>query len=128
MLELADQYLQSWSYWDVASGGVFWDNEGNPLLDRVKVFTRPYPPATAGTPLRLYFDPATRVAEYEFMPDASIDAPTVLYVPDLVYDEGFDIDVEEGITWETIDEQTVHVTVDKSITDSVLITIRPIVK
>ena len=43
---------QSWSYWDTASGYVFWDANGEPIWDRIKVFTRPYPPATAGIPLR----------------------------------------------------------------------------
>ena len=26
MLDEADRHLQSWSYWDTASGGVFWDS------------------------------------------------------------------------------------------------------
>ena len=33
-----------------------------------KVFTRPYPPATAGTPVRLQYDVNTRIAYYEFIP------------------------------------------------------------
>lgn len=126
VLDLADEHLQSWSYWDTASGGVFWDNQGNPLPDKVKVFTRPYPPATAGIPLRIHFDAETRAFEFEFEPDFSIDAPTVLYVPSLVYDQGFEVTASEGITWELVEEQMLHIRVSSNLsTDTALVIINP---
>ena len=125
VLDLADEHLQSWSYWDTASGGVFWDNKGNPIPDKLKVFTRPYPPATAGIPLRLHFDIETRIFKYEFEPDLTITAPTVIYVPKIVYDEGFDVIANEGIAYEIIDEQFLEIRVNDLINDVALITINP---
>ena len=48
VLAEADKHLQSWSYWDTASGGIFWDGEGEVNWNTVKVFTRPYPPPRPG--------------------------------------------------------------------------------
>lgn len=42
---------------------------------------RPYPIATAGTPLSLRWDRRARRLEYRFRADPSVDAPTELYAP-----------------------------------------------
>ena len=85
VLAEADKHLQSWSYWDTASGGIFWDEEGEVIENTVKVFTRPYPTATAGTPVSLHFDPDTRVMEFSYLPNLQIIAPTEIHVPKLIY-------------------------------------------
>ena len=36
VLAEADKHLQSWSYWDTASGGIFWDGEGEVNWNTVK--------------------------------------------------------------------------------------------
>ena len=36
VLNEADKHLQSWSYWDTASGGILWDGEGNVNIEAVK--------------------------------------------------------------------------------------------
>merc|ERR1712227_1025125 len=88
----ADKHLQSWSYWDTASGFIFWDEEtGEVNWEAVKVFNRPYPQATAGEPVSLNYDPETRVMEFAFYPNLQILSGTELYVPKLVYDEGFTV-------------------------------------
>ena len=67
VLREADEHFQSWSYWDTASGGALWDGEGKPVLDAVRVFSRPFPPATAGTPVKLEFgNDDTAILNYKF--------------------------------------------------------------
>ena len=34
-----------------------------------------------------------KVLDYQFMPDPSIDAPTILYVPPLIYSNGYSLEV-----------------------------------
>ena len=36
VLQQAEKHLQSWSYWDSASGGVLWDSQGNVNTEAVK--------------------------------------------------------------------------------------------
>ena len=36
VLQQTEKHLQSWSYWDTASGGVLWDNQGNVNTEAVK--------------------------------------------------------------------------------------------
>ena len=99
VLAEADKHLQSWSYWDTASGGIFWNGEGEVNWNTVKVFTRPYPPATAGTPVSLSFDPDTRLMEYSYLPNLQIIAPTEVYVPSLIYPEGADVHTSDHAAW-----------------------------
>ena len=35
-----------------------------------------------------------KVLDYQFMPDLSIDAPTILYVPPLIYSNGYSLEVK----------------------------------
>eukprot|EP00091_Calanus_sinicus_P018549 TRINITY_DN4274_c0_g1_i3.p1 TRINITY_DN4274_c0_g1~~TRINITY_DN4274_c0_g1_i3.p1 ORF type:complete len:202 (-),score=49.55 TRINITY_DN4274_c0_g1_i3:25-630(-) len=100
VLGLADQHFQSWSYWDTASGGVLWDSEGEPVMDSVKVFSRPYPQATAGLPVKLEFDPESRSFQYEFMPNPEIASPTEIFVPSVLFPDGFEVDVSDNLQWE----------------------------
>merc|ERR1712215_384721 len=100
VLGLADEHFQSWSYWDSASGGVLWDKNGEPIMDVVKVFARPYPSATAGIPVSLYFDPESRKLAYDFVPDINITEPTEIMVPEVLYPEGFSVEVSENLKWE----------------------------
>lgn len=37
VVDQMDKYLESWTYWDTASGFMFWDEDGNLLEDRLKV-------------------------------------------------------------------------------------------
>ena len=99
VLAEADKHLQSWSYWDTASGGIFWDGEGEVNWNTVKVFTRPYPPATAGTPVSLSFDPDTVVMEYSYLPSLQIISPTEVYVPSLIYPGGANVHTSDHAAW-----------------------------
>ena len=57
---------------------------------------RPYPRATAGEPLRLWFDRRTGRFEYEFRHDPAITAPTEIFVPRLQYPGGFTVEATDG--------------------------------
>ena len=69
-------------------------NSGGRALASV---VRPYPIATAGTPLRLSFNYETKAFLYEFREQVqSKPTPTILYVPTLQYPGGFTIEVSDG--------------------------------
>merc|ERR1712241_46502 len=99
VLDEADRHLQSWSYWDTASGGVFWSGD-EVNLEAVKVFSRPYPPATAGTPVSLQYDTATRVMEFSYQPNLQILSPTELYIPGLIYPAGYTVSCSPQLVWD----------------------------
>ena len=118
VLQQAEKHLQSWSYWDTASGGALWDGQGNVNTEAVKyinigtlrleiillsdrIFSRPYPQATAGTPLSLSYDPYSRVMEFSFLPNLQIVSATEIFVPPLVYTEGYRVEVSTNLDWET---------------------------
>jgi len=65
-----------------------------------RVFTRPYPQATAGTPDSLQFDFDTRIFRYTFETNTAIPSPTEIFVPPLIYPEGFDVIVSSALEWE----------------------------
>ncbi len=87
----------------VAAGAMYWsydesNNYGllNPdgtekkvLLD---VVVRPYPERVAGDPVSFAFDPVSSTFTFTFRPDASVQAPTVISVPDRVYPRGARVD------------------------------------
>lgn len=80
-------------YWDfgmndtyallAADGGI------KPLLHDAVV--RPYPEATAGTPLGWSFDATTRVFTYRWKPDPKATAPTLISVPRDTWPGGFKV-------------------------------------
>ena len=105
VLEEAEKHFSSWTYWDTADGGSFWDADGNPDLEHIKIFSRPYPIATAGTPHKLRFDPETRIFTYLFISDTTITAPTELFIPPMWYTPGeYTVRTSPDLTY-TVDEQ-----------------------
>ncbi|MDP9379952.1 MAG: cellulase family glycosylhydrolase [Chloroflexota bacterium] len=54
---------------------------------------RPYALKTAGEPLRMTFDLETRTFTYEFRPDPNVTEPTEVFVPELQYPGGYDVEV-----------------------------------
>lgn len=93
MTRLADEYLVSWQYWDWkewddptgADPGMnaLFTNDGDLSSlkqDKADFLSRPYPQATAGTPLELAFDPETADFRYLYQ-SREASAPTEIYVP-----------------------------------------------
>ena len=57
---------------------------------------RPYARAVAGEPLRMTFDPNRKVFMFAFQHDASVTAPTELFVPNYQYPRGYAVEVSDG--------------------------------
>jgi len=90
---LADQHMVSWHYWAFgnwgdptggASEGLFADDLARPQSlkqPKADALIRTYPQAVAGTPRSFGFDPATKTFTLSYQADATIAAPTVVFVP-----------------------------------------------
>ena len=57
---------------------------------------RPYARKTAGEPLSMRFDLAAKRFEFTFKPDASVSAPTEVFVPQYQYPNGVEVTVSGG--------------------------------
>lgn len=70
---------------------------------------RPYALATAGEPLRMEFELATRTFEYEYAPDAAIAQPTEVYIPTLHYPAGIVVEIAGGAYRHAPDQQRLFI-------------------
>ncbi len=68
------------------------DSGGRALASAV----RPYARAVAGEPLEMAYHPGRRVFDFTFRHDAAIQAPTEIYVPNLHYPDGYEVEVSDG--------------------------------
>ena len=110
----ADARLQSWTFWDLAH---FYDYpepapgcRGNdPNCDSLKIMSRPYAQATAGTPTLMRFDVNSSTFNLAFEADTGIEAPTEIFLPPHIYTEGYDVHIESqlrrAVSWEVCDER-----------------------
>ncbi|MBC7920832.1 MAG: cellulase family glycosylhydrolase [Ferruginibacter sp.] len=64
----------------------------------LRAFVRPYPIRTAGTPVKLYFDMAYRIFEFEFTHDPAVTEPTEFYIPDYRYEPEYTVELSDGTT------------------------------
>merc|ERR1719469_1776383 len=55
-------------------------------MDSVKVLSRPYPVAVAGTNIKFTFKTDTSILDMEFDADSSMDSPSLIYLPKHLYD------------------------------------------
>ncbi len=62
----------------------------------LQAVVRPYARAVAGEPLSMMFDPKRKVFTFAFRHDASVTAPTELFVPNYQYPQGYAIKVSDG--------------------------------
>ncbi len=106
--QAADESLMGWTHWAYKrwndpttaddAQGLFRDDADLTSVKRakVRVLVRTYAQATAGTPLRMRFSPATGGFDYRYRPNRSIDAPTVVFVSPLHYPHGYRVVVDGG--------------------------------
>ncbi|AFU03032.1 endoglycosylceramidase [Nocardia brasiliensis ATCC 700358] len=95
-LTRADERFIGWHYWHYASRFGQGGPKPDPFLGDIgRDLVRTYPRATAGTPERPRFDPATGDFAYRYTPQA-LSAPTEIYVSDLHYPDGYEVRVEGG--------------------------------
>ena len=98
VMNLADRYFQSWTYWDT---NWLWNTDGSPKIDAISVFSRPYPISTCGSPQNLTFDYKTKEFLYEFILDPNIESKTEIFVPPMFYPNSkFDLKLSEILSWE----------------------------
>ena len=95
VLDLCDQHMQSWAYWDAA----FFDGEGNPRWSVVKAFSRPFARAVAGIPQKMHFNRQDTTFELQYSHWKNITAPTEIFVPPLHYTDGFHVTITDGVEW-----------------------------
>lgn len=57
---------------------------------------RPYPLATAGTPVSIEFDSKLKVFRYKFKADKAISADTEIFLPSYHYPKGAVVKVDGG--------------------------------
>ena len=102
----ANQHFQSWAYWqykyfgDVTTQfGTFqglYHDDGSIQMRKVAILARPYARAIAGEPIRMHFDPKTRVFELTF---TSHGGMTEIYVNrQITYPNGFDLRANASVS------------------------------
>lgn len=79
----------------------------------VKGFCRPHYIRCAGIPLKMEFSIKDGLFFFEFDGDVSIKEPTLIYVPKIHYQNGFDVKVSEGKVFKEEDKQTVSIEIQK---------------
>ncbi|MFF3225763.1 cellulase family glycosylhydrolase [Nocardia suismassiliense] len=95
-LTRADERFIGWQYWHYASSFGPGAPKPDPFLGDIgRDLVRTYPRATAGTPGRLTFDPATGDFAYRYTPQPR-SAPTEIYVSDLHYPNGYEVRADGG--------------------------------
>jgi endoglycosylceramidase len=83
----ADEQLISWFHWH--------GTDDYPEVVRTQLL-RTYAQATAGTPTRQHFEPATGAYELRYLPDHTVDAPTSIVVPGAHHPDGYEVTVTGG--------------------------------
>lgn len=94
VMPIADWTFTSWMYWHMYTATSPYSTVMPDVVESQII--RPYPQATAGTPVSLSYDPASGRFDYSFAPDHSIAAPTSIVVPARAYPNGYDVVVTGG--------------------------------
>jgi hypothetical protein len=108
-------------YWSFDKGGGYslLDENGAPHAELVRAIARPYPARIAGDPTSWSYDEQARVLDVAWEQDATVTAPTVIVVPELVYPTGYFVEcgsctVEQGdgeISLHDVPAGPAHVTI-----------------
>lgn len=97
MLNGCDQHFQSWTFWD---SGTLVDSNYDPL---VNLFTRVYPVATNGIPLKMMYNTTTRDFFYSFQLNVTSFRESILttdiFVPQYLYPNSFNVNTSENLDW-----------------------------
>jgi predicted glycosyl hydrolase (DUF1957 family) len=66
----------------------------------VRPFARVYARAVAGIPVKMEFDETTTKSFFfQYLLDITIDAPTEIFVPEVHYPTGFEVQASRGLRW-----------------------------
>lgn len=125
-LHAFDENLLSYMLWNYTSDntnehGDMWNDEDFSIFSRdqqdnpkdiysggraLEAIIRPYAKATAGEPLCMSFDIEKKVFEYTFRHDPTISEPTLIFVPEYQYPNGYDVKITDGSFEIDREEQT----------------------
>lgn len=95
VMNLADQHLASWTYWDHA----FFDETGHVNWNVTSSFARIYPTAISGTPKSMIYRLADFSFYFSYQPDIGISQPTEFVIPEVHYRSGFHVKTSPGTKW-----------------------------
>jgi hypothetical protein len=70
---------------------------------------RPHARKTAGEPLRMQFDLASRIFEFEFRHDPAVSAPTEIFAPRFQYPTGYEVKLSDGTSESDLQKQILTV-------------------
>jgi aryl-phospho-beta-D-glucosidase BglC (GH1 family) len=101
--------LEDFSIFSRDQQTVDWQKDINSGGRAIMGFCRPHFLSVAGKPLKMEFNIKRRVFLFEFDADKSIKAPTIIYVPNIQYPEGYNIEVSEGKIKKIVEKQLVEI-------------------
>ena len=105
----ADNTNERGDQWNGEDFSLFSGDQRSDLTDinsgarGMRAFLRPYPRATAGTPRSISYDMRTGRFMFKFTHDPSVDAPTEIFLPRLVYGPACRVSVSDG-AWKLLPE------------------------
>jgi endoglycosylceramidase len=104
--------------------GIFFDDADLSSVkpDKLRQLVRTYPQATAGRDLSYHYDVATGAFTMSYTGDASIDAPTRIFVSPITAPNGYTVVSSHG----TVTKDGSYVDVDAPTNDQVTISITPL--
>jgi endoglycosylceramidase len=113
----ANAHLVGWAYWawkyyadPTGSAAESLVMANGTLRSTARVLSQTYPEAVAGRPTSISFDPATGAFGLRYVPDPTIRAPTVIFVPTRMhYPAGYCTQVAGGTVVSASDSQLLEV-------------------
>ncbi len=79
----------------------------------IEGFCRPHFVHCAGKPLKMEFNYKEETFNFEFNGDSSISAPTIIYVPKIQFNKGYEVELSEGEYERNEEEQLIFIHIKK---------------
>jgi len=106
--------LEDFSIFSRDQQTVDWREDINSGGRAIKGFCRPHFISVTGTPLKMEFIVKNGKFLFEFDGDKSINAPTIIYIPDIQYPQGYNIEVSEGKIKKFEEKQIVEIKIKQN--------------
>ena len=100
---MSDRNLWHWSYWSNDQGGWSPLNADRTETAIAQHLIRVYPKATAGKIISFSFNPPTKVFNFIFTSNTTINQPTEIFIPNRFYPSGYNISISGGIFTQEMD-------------------------
>lgn len=101
VLDATDKYFQSWTYWD---SFFYYRKSQQTIQELVNIFSRVYPVATNGFPIKMYFNTTSKDFFFSYKLNVTsiyqaAFVPTEIFIPAHVYPNGFNVNVSNHLKW-----------------------------